>query len=576
MKTMKKLLSVLLLVCMLASMMTVAAFADGESDPNATDDASSNALLGDSAANGVSPYVKSVKVQASSSNGISTVSAKSVSLTVAVGDTITITPSTELSADGASRTVQWAVDSTAIQFQSSDGDTGANTYKAVTSGGNAVVTVYTDNGEGGARVSATCTINISASVQPTTPTTVTITSPSSDTSVCVNESLEFVAEVTGNSSFRTWVIEGPTNCATFNSYTNQYATLTAGSTSYSNPITVYAVAKDGTESNKVQVWINPARTLQLTTDITNVENVGITSGESVSVWVVGAETESFNWSYTTTPSTSGVISSPKKTSGHVGTGLTLTAGSGDGYVTVTATSRTNSKLSASITIPVNTVGYGDASIAPVNVTWTRGQGNLTFTVEPQLYAAYMDGVCFTGSGNTSKYSYVWSSRNLVINSSYLSTLSAGEHILKVDTVYTNGEKAGIVYAYITINGTASAAYGDNAHVRGNSNNLYFNSNNAISSVYISNQLIDPSNYTLSNNNKSITLKADFLNLLNYGTYTMKLVNSNGTSETATFRIVTASYAPATGDDSNLAIWVAVMMISGIGAIALIPRRKKEM
>ena len=172
------------------------------------------------------------------------------------------------------------------------------------------------------------------------------------------------------------------------------------------------------------------------------------------------------------------------------------------------------------------------------------------------------------------------SKNLVINSSYLATLSAGEHILRVDTVYGSGEGinqgAGTVYATITINGTASAAYGDNAHVRGTSSNLYFNSNGAIKNVYISNQLIDPANYTLSNNGKSITLKAGFLNLLNYGSYTMKLENTNGGTETATFRIVTANYAPATGDESNLAIWVAVMLISGVGAFALIPRRKKEM
>ena len=44
--------------------------------------------------------------------------------------------------------------------------------------------------------------------------------------------------------------------------------------------------------------------------------------------------------------------------------------------------------------------------------------------------------------------------------------------------FTNG------IATITINGTASAVYGDNAHVRGNSNNLYFNSTGAIKNVYI--------------------------------------------------------------------------------------------
>ena len=57
---------------------------------------------------------------------------------------------------------------------------------------------------------------------------------------------------------------------------------------------------------------------------------------------------------------------------------------------------------------------------------------------------------------------------------------------------------------------------------------------------------------------------------------MKLETQNGSVETTSFRIVTANYAPATGDESNLAIWVAVMMISGVGVVALIPKRKKEM
>ena len=57
---------------------------------------------------------------------------------------------------------------------------------------------------------------------------------------------------------------------------------------------------------------------------------------------------------------------------------------------------------------------------------------------------------------------------------------------------------------------------------------------------------------------------------------MSLNNTDGTQQTTTFRIVTANYAPSTGDESNVGLWVAIMILSGAGALALIPRKKKMM
>ncbi len=553
MKTMKKVISVLLLVCVLASFATVSAYAD--SDVPA-------AQNGEVAVQGALNYVKEVTLSPSSA-------------TLNAGDTVTITPSTpnnsDAEADKPVYGVTWGVSNeSALVKESEDSQTGAVTFRAQSVNADTTVTVTaTAKGfasDGNTHPSATCKVTIKkAEVKPVA--SVVILEPASR-NVRINTSITLKAEVT-NGDFAYWeVAYGSTGKGTFDVVSGNKTVNFTGTAV--GTVKIVAYAKDGTASAPLELNVTDVRTPQVACSVGRIDN-----GETATFWVTNAEAdETFTWSYITSPATAQIITKANDR----GVGLDLTGGKGEGTVTVTAKDKYGA--TASITVPVNVMDTGDAKLSPTNVTWTRGQGNLTFTVEPVLYSAYIDGVCITGSGNNNKYSYVWSSKNLVINSSYLATLSAGEHILRVDTVYGSGEGinqgAGTVYATITINGTASAAYGDNAHVRGTSSNLYFNSNSSISKVYISNQLIDPANYTLSANGKSVTLKANFLNLLNYGSYTMKLENTSGGTETATFRIVTANYAPATGDESNLAIWVAVMLISGVGAFALIPRRKKEM
>lgn len=393
-----------------------------------------------------------------------------------------------------------------------------------------------------------------------------ITLAAESTTVRVGGKIKLTADGT---DFAQWMIEPLyQDYGTIDIPTNRTVTFTA---TKAGTIQISALAKDGVNKETLTITITDIRTPIVVCDVTQLVLDEFGNAKAYfSVSNLENPDEQFTWKYVTSPSGVEVI----KQAADYKTGLDLWAGKGSGTVTVTATDKYG--VSGSLTIPVNSVEGVDTSISPKTVTWSRGQGNLTFTVKPNFYDAYIDGVCFTGSGNDSKYSYVWSTKNLVIKSSYLATLSVGQHTLCVNTVDDNGTAAGSVYATITINGTASAIYGDNVHVRGNSNNLIFTSSGGVRNVYISNQLIDPANYTLSSDGKTLTLKANFLNLLNYGTYTMRLDTNNGGTETTTFRIVTANYAPATGDESNLAIWVAVLIISGAGAVALIPRRKKEM
>ncbi len=544
MKTMKKIISVLLLVCLLASVLPAAAYADG---------------------------VPSVTIK--TEDGRDTSAAKS-------GDKFTIVAPFTLP-DGRSWSeykLTWISSNTSVASFAASTTTPDGNNRCVLTCSNsgsteAQASVYAqleDTTTGSYTASNTLTVKVAASASATpspAPTATPVVSiKASAYSVRIGGSIVLQASV-ANGNFGYWEISavdstgmGNIDVMSGNSQVNFTATK-------AGDVKIIAHAKDSSATAETWIKVTEVRTLKLTCDKERIDN-----GEKAYVTVANPESssETFTWSYTTSPSGVDIISKYQD----YGTGVDLWGGKGDGSVTVTAKDKYGA--TASITVQVNSLAYGDAKISPSTATWSKGQGNLTFTVEPTMYAAYIDGVCFTGSGNTSKYSYVWSSKNLVINSSYLATLSVGTHTLRVDTRYDDGTNAGTVYATITINGTANAIYGDNAHVRGNSNNLVFTSTGAIKNVYISNQLIDPANYTLSSDGKTITLKAGFLNLLNYGTYTMKLETQNGSVETTSFRIVTANYAPATGDESNLAIWVAVMMISGVGVVALIPKRKKEM
>lgn len=536
MKTMKKVISVLMMVCIFASFMTVAAYADGIIANGIVEKDNKNLNLANNA---------EFHLQAAFSG-------------VPSGDYyICCETDSSLVTLGMAKADYLGSNANEIYVKCGE--------NATSSSVTATVTVYllhkTNNSKVGTQ---SVSLTFPATTSAPAPTSGTGTIIASADSVMVDKKITLDPQMTAG-EFKMWevVSKDGKGKANIDYLQNKHVELQGTA---AGVVTVKAYDTANNVFATKDITVTAPRTLEIYCSVARIDN-----GETACFDVTNKQAgETFTWTYTTIPSTLEIV---KKTS--VSGGLFyVTGGKGNGNVTVTATSANGE--TGSLTVPVNSLGYGDATLSPTNVNWAKGQGNLTFTVTPVLYAAYMDDVCFTGSGNTSKYSYVYSSSNLVINSSFLATLPAGQHVLRVDTVDANGNNGGTQYAYITVRGTASAAYGDNAHVRGTTSDLYFTANSAINSVTISGTTIDPANYTLSNNGKTITLKANFLNLLNYGSYTMKLGNSNGGTETATFRVVTANYAPATGDESNLAIWIAVMLISGAGAIALIPRKKKEM
>ena len=120
------------------------------------------------------------------------------------------------------------------------------------------------------------------------------------------------------------------------------------------------------------------------------------------------------------------------------------------------------------------------------------------------------------------------------------------------------------------------------HVINSTRNLKFLCSEQIARVYVGNiELTSDDDFALSNNRKTVTLSAEFLNKRTAGnTYTIKVLTYSGDYASCTFQILTtgqASSSPRTGDESNLGLWAAFLLLSGTAVVVLLPKlRKHEM
>lgn len=477
------------------------------------------------------------------------------SLSMSVGDPAVTVNAILTPTNPSDATVTWTGGNSAVVTMTPNG---ASASFAPVAAGNA--TVYVTSGS----ITRELHITVVDNTQPSI-----IINEGNTVSMVQGESKSFTATVS-NASFTRWLIEQNGNYATLSNYQNMNTVLTAQSPTNLGPIKLIAQARanNGTYVEAYcYITINTADILALQANPQNI-TTGYTSTVSAANPLSG---ERFNWQYQLSAANVAIVNSHND-----GEYVTVQAGSVDGYVTLTATSKTNANRTAQIVVYVNTTApHGSATIYPTSATWTRGNGNLSFQVNPGVHWAYLDNTLLNNLGTNYATYY---NGVLTLKSAYLSTLSSGSHTLKVYTTSANntsGQPDGLVYANIYINGSASN-YGDSVHVKGSGYNLYFTATDPVRNVYISNTWIDPSNYTLDATGKQLTLHANFLNQLSYGNYTMRLETSNGSSQTATFRIVAANYAPATGDNNNIFLWVAVLAISGAGVIALIPKKKHQM
>ena len=131
--------------------------------------------------------------------------------------------------------------------------------------------------------------------------------------------------------------------------------------------------------------------------------------------------------------------------------------------------------------------------------------------------------------------------------------------------------------------------------------LSFTSNAAFADfikVQVDGKDLDASNYTIKEGSTIVTLNAAYLNTLSVGKHTLSIVSANGTATTE-FTITAvqggndsqtggdttpqepgknegAVTSPQTGDSSNMALWIALLFVSGVGLFgAAVYSRKRK-
>ena len=121
-------------------------------------------------------------------------------------------------------------------------------------------------------------------------------------------------------------------------------------------------------------------------------------------------------------------------------------------------------------------------------------------------------------------------------------------------------------------------------VAGENKELSFTSNAAFSDflrVELDGKTLDEKYYTVKEGSTIVTLKADYVATLSVGEHTIGIVSTNGTATTTfTVKAKTAvdndTDSPQTGDNSNMALWIALLAASvfGLAGTAVYSKRKR--
>lgn len=113
--------------------------------------------------------------------------------------------------------------------------------------------------------------------------------------------------------------------------------------------------------------------------------------------------------------------------------------------------------------------------------------------------------------------------------------------------------------------------------------MSFTSNAAFSDflrVELDGKTLDEKNYTVKEGSTVVTLKADYVATLSAGEHTIGIVSESGTA-TTTFIVYAKAVvdndtkSPQTGDNSRMALWIALLFVSGAGVIGTTVYSKRK-
>ena len=95
-------------------------------------------------------------------------------------------------------------------------------------------------------------------------------------------------------------------------------------------------------------------------------------------------------------------------------------------------------------------------------------------------------------------------------------------------------------------------------------------------VKVDGKSVDEKYYTVKEGSTIVTLKADYLNTLTVGSHILEIIWTDGSASTAfTVSAQTVVESPQTGDNSMMALWIAVLFVSGFGVVATAVYGKKR-
>lgn len=151
-------------------------------------------------------------------------------------------------------------------------------------------------------------------------------------------------------------------------------------------------------------------------------------------------------------------------------------------------------------------------------------------------------------------------------------LSDYEKSLVDEATKANLDKlAAALVAYDIVEGDGSSWTEDSNH------NITFVVNGLFSKfvgIKVDGKDVDKANYEAKAGSTIITLKASYLDTLAVGEHTITVVYTDGSTD-GTFNVHAKANSPATGDNSNMFLWIALLFISGGAVITLTVVDKKR-
>lgn len=447
-----------------------------------------------------------------------------------------------------------------------------------TNGDTITVTATANDGSG---VSGSCTLTVSVPDPAIIATGLNITS-SKGNAIFVGDSTNLTASVDPAGA--------KVNNLTWSSSDSKIATVnTSGVVTgvSKGTVTITASAEDASNGSTVtgtyQITVNPVKvnSIKLSDTTASIE-VGAKKPLAASVLPENAENRAIVWtsdntSVATVDAATGLVTAVK-----VGT------------ANITATAQDGSNVSAVCVVTVKEAAHYRIEVTPNSSTLAQG-GVATLTakivnqsgvnlssaslpVTWSLSSGIADGVGLTNHGYMSNVGGYQATVLGKFNRYY--TVSA---TCVIDGVaYTGSAQVTVSYAPQVVGG-ANAIYNGTDALSFSVNDSYQNFGEH---VWVDNREVSNSYYSVSNYNGQlvVTLSTEFLNFLhqyynNNGYHTLSIVTDYGNANSyfRTWGTASSFNGVKTGDESNIALWIALLGVSavGIGAAVVIYKRRKN-